>query len=106
LGIDITWTTRTAFDLVIAAGQPIDFTAAVSPELARRIVAGGKLGSDTFGFIELEPNEAERLAHAIARAPGNGADPGLPVIDAYSPHNGVLVPTEIVRNRLSAQRQT
>jgi hypothetical protein len=102
-GLDINYSTRRAFDLDLElhAGPVIDFAADISPDLARRVADAADGGANSFGLIQLGLEEAERLARAIASMTPNGTEPGMPVIDAYSPRNGLLVPIGLIRRRLS-----
>jgi hypothetical protein len=99
-GLDVDWTTRTGFDLDLAAAAPIDLGGEVPPQLAQQIAAAGRNVSG-FIVIDPQPHEAERLAFAFAKATPNGVAPGIPVLDAYAPHNGVLVPVALVRKHLT-----
>lgn len=101
-GIDVGYSTRTALDLDLCldAGPPIDLAGDIPPEVTRRIAAAVGRGADSFGLIELEPDEAERLSHGIAGATPSGTGPALPVLDGYSPRNGVLVPVALLRKHL------
>jgi hypothetical protein len=102
-GIDIDYGSRRAFDLDLEldTGSAVDFAADIPPNLARRIEAVAAGGTDSFGLIELEAEEAERLARAVARAPANSLDTRIPIINAYLPRNGLLVPIGFIRQRLS-----
>jgi hypothetical protein len=102
-GLDINYDTRRAFDLDLElhAGSVVDFAADISPDLAQRIPAAARGGADSFGLIELDAEEAEQLPRAIARKTPNGVEPSIPIIDAYSPRNGLLVPIGLIHQRLS-----
>jgi hypothetical protein len=103
-GLDVGYTTRTGFDLNLDAAAPIDLRGVILPDLVAQIAAAGRVRSG-FPFIDLKPQEAEQLARAIATATPNGTEPGIPIIDAYAPHKGVLVPIAFVRTHLT-QLQT
>jgi hypothetical protein len=102
-GLDITYGTRRAFDLDLEsyADCAIDFDADIPPDLARRIKAAVGGETTSFRFVELRPDEAERLARAAIQKTPNGIEAGIPIINAYSPRNGLLVPIGLIRQRLS-----
>ena len=101
LGIHFGYSSQAAFEvkLGLAGRQPVDLHREVPHDLTRRALAAVGHGPDVFALIQLEHEEAERLARAIAREAPNGAC--VPVIDVYAPHNGAFVPVELIRKRLA-----
>jgi hypothetical protein len=102
-GLDIAYMTRRAFDLNLdlSACPPIDFAGGIAPELARRIAASVGHNDNGFALIDLEPDEATPLAHAIARAGPQCGEHGIPIIDGYSLADGLLLPVELVRQHFT-----
>lgn len=100
-GLDVGYTTRTGFDLDLTAADAIDLSCEIPPDLAARIAATAGRSENGFRLIDLQPQEAERLGSAIAKATQGGTRPGMPVIEAYAPQSGLLVPVALVRQRLN-----
>ena len=102
-GLEFEYRSRTAFGLDLGGNAilPIDLTGDISTELARRIAAEARRAADGFALIDLQPQEAERLGCAIARATPAGTEPAIPILDAYAPRNGLLVPVALVREHLA-----
>jgi hypothetical protein len=100
VGLDVDCTTRTGFDLDLAAAAPIDLGGQIPPQLAEQIVAAG---GNVSGFIVIDPqpHEAEQVARAIATATPAGFGPAMPILNPYQPRNGLLVPVATIANQLT-----
>jgi hypothetical protein len=87
-------------NLDLDARVEIDLKKIISPDLAQRVTAAAS--SDAYGFplIALRPDEVERLAAAVAQATPAGFGPAMPILYAYDPRKGLLVPIENIRNQL------